>query len=219
MEIRDRLNAIKETLNPGVNLVAVSKTKPVEDIMAAYEAGQRIFGENKVQELMDKVDQLPADISWHFIGALQRNKVKYLDQRIALIHSLDRLSLAQEIQKQASKKGYVQDVLLEINIGREANKAGVLPEDFADLAEQVRSLSAIRVRGLMAIIPDTDDEGEQRSYFKAMKEIFDQEAKINQPNYQMEILSMGMSGDYKAAMAEGSNLVRIGSAIFGPRNY
>lgn len=219
MEIKHNLDQIRTTLAPDVRLIAVSKTKPVEAVREAYEAGQRAFGENKVQELMQKIDQLPADIEWHFIGNLQRNKVKYLDERIHLIHSVDRISLAQEIDRQARKKGYIQNILLEVNIGREENKGGALPEDLPELTAAVRELPGLHVKGLMTVIPETEDEAEQRAWFQAMQELYRKEKAKEGPRYEMEILSMGMSGDYQTAMACGSTMVRIGSAIFGARDY
>lgn len=219
MEIRENLNSVLSSLKSGVNLIAVSKTKPVEAILKAYQAGQRSFGENKVQELMQKIDDLPHDIQWHFIGNLQRNKVKYLDDRIFLIHSLDRPSLARAINKNAEKKGFIQKVLLEVNIGHDENKGGVLPQDFQELVRSVRELPNLHVKGLMAVIPETGDEALQKEYFCKMNDLFLQEKARSGPLYEMEILSMGMSGDYQAAMACGSNMVRIGSAIFGERDY
>lgn len=219
MTIQENLDQIRATLPEGVELIAVSKTKPVEAIAEAYAAGQRLFGENKVQELMSKVDALPSDIQWHFIGNLQRNKVKYLDERIHLIHSLDRVSLALELERNAARKGYVQNVLLEVNIGREANKGGALPEDLPELIAAVRSLDHLHVRGLMAVIPETEDETRQKEYFQAVQSIFQAEAEKAGPRYEMTILSMGMSGDYRIAMECGATLVRIGTAIFGARDY
>lgn len=219
MGIQDNLNAIKNTLKEGVTLIAVSKTKPKEAIMEAYLAGQRDFGENKMQELKGKIDELPSDIRWHFIGGLQRNKCKYLDERVALVHSVDRLSLARAISRNAQNKGYVQDILLQVNIGQEESKGGCPPEELANLAREVRELPGLRIRGLMALIPDTDEEAGQKEYFSAMQELFRQEKASTAGRHEMEILSMGMSGDYQAAMACGSTMVRIGSAIFGARDY
>lgn len=219
MDIARNLAAVRATLEPGVTLIAVSKTKPEEAIMEAYAAGMRTFGENKVQEMMRKAESLPKDIEWHFIGNLQRNKVKYLDERVALVHSLDRESLAVELSRNAVKKHYIQDVLLEINIGRELNKGGCLPEDLPHLIEAVRKLPALRVRGMMTVIPETGDPARQRDYFSQVRTLFEQEMRHASESYQMQILSMGMSGDYRAAMDCGSNMVRIGTAIFGARNY
>lgn len=219
MGIKENLNDINSTLREGVTLIAVSKTKPKEAIMEAYEAGQRDFGENKMQELTVKMGELPADIRWHFIGGLQRNKCKFLDERVALVHSVDRLSLANALDRNARNKGYLQDILLQVNIGREKSKGGCLPEELASLAERVKELSGLHVRGLMALIPDTAEEAEQKKYFNAMQELFLKEKTRETDRYEMKILSMGMSGDYKAAMECGSTMVRIGSAIFGARDY
>ena len=219
MEIKDNLQQVLDTLKPGVTLVAVSKTKPEEAIVEAYEAGHRDFGENRVQELVGKIDHLPQDIRWHFIGNLQRNKVKYLDERIYLIHSLDRASLAKEINKNAKKKGFVQKVLLEVNIGGEESKGGTPPKDLPKLIEAVQKLPNLHVKGLMAMIPETSDLEEQKKYFSEMADIFKKQKEKTGPLYEMEILSMGMSGDYKAAMDCGSTMVRVGSAIFGARDY
>ncbi len=219
MGIRENLETITGTLKDGVTLIAVSKTKPEEALLEAYEAGQRHFGENKIQEMVLKMEHLPKDIRWHFIGNLQRNKVKYLDERVYLIHSLDRESLAVELNKNALKKGYIQNVLLEINIGREENKGGCLTEDLPALIRTVRQLPALRVQGLMAVIPDTDNAELQKHYFSAMKALFEKEGQIKDERFEMKILSMGMSGDYQMAMECGSTMVRIGSAIFGARDY
>lgn len=219
MEIKNNLKNVLETLKPGVTLVAVSKTKPEPAIIEAYEAGQRDFGENRVQELVEKIDHLPQDIRWHFIGNLQRNKVKYLDERVYLIHSLDRASLAKELNKNAKKKGFIQKVLLEVNIGGEESKGGISPKDLPTLIETVKKLPHLHVKGLMAMIPETKDVEEQKKYFTEMAEIFKKEKDNTGPQYEMEILSMGMSGDYKAAMDCGSTMVRVGSAIFGARDY
>ena len=219
MGIKENLDRILETLVPGVTLVAVSKTKPVEALLEAYEAGQRNFGENKIQEMVLKMDELPNDIKWHFIGNLQRNKVKYLDDRVYLVHSLDRESLAIELNKNAMNKDYIQSVLLEVNIGREDNKGGCLVEDLPTLINNVRQLPALHVKGLMAVIPDTTDVERQKGYFKGMKELFDKYGQDSTERFEMKVLSMGMSGDYLVAMAYGSTMVRIGSAIFGARDY
>ncbi|PKK38693.1 hypothetical protein ABB02_01999 [Clostridiaceae bacterium JG1575] len=215
MNIKDHLAQIRAKLAPGVTLLAVSKTKPVSDVLEAYEAGQRAFGENRVGEWREKAKELPSDIQWHFIGTLQRNKVKYLDSRIALIHSVDRVSLAKEIQRRAHKKGYVQDVLLEVNIGGEAQKGGIAPKELPELLAFCQTLPNLRLRGLMTIIPNTQDEGEQRQYFEAMKGLFDTMKAAGGSAF--DTLSMGMSGDYEIAMVCGSTLVRVGSAIFGAR--
>lgn len=219
MGLKENLNEIRGTLTEGVTLIAVSKTKPLEAIRGAYDLGQRDFGENKMQELRRKMQELPEDIKWHFIGNLQRNKVKFLDGQVTLVHSVDRLSLASAMDRNARNKSYVQDILLQVNIGREESKGGCLPEELADLAKKVNELKGLHVRGLMAIIPDTEDETMQKRYFSAMHELFLKEKVKENESFEMKILSMGMSGDYKAAMECGSTMVRVGSAIFGARDY
>lgn len=218
MGIKENLYEVRETLPENVTLIAVSKTRPAEDIKEAYEAGQRDFGENRVQELREKIEVLPQDIRWHLIGQLQRNKVKYLDERTYLIHSADREDLLHEIDKNAGKKSYIQDCLLEINIGREENKAGVLLENLPDLVMDAKKLKNIRIKGFMTVLPICGEE-EQKKYFEMMKDLFEEYKKEETDNFRMEILSMGMSGDYEEAVKNGSNMVRIGTRIFGKRDY
>jgi pyridoxal phosphate enzyme (YggS family) len=201
-----------------ITLISVSKTKPVEDLVEAYEAGARDFGENKVQELKTKYEQLPKDIRWHLIGHLQRNKVKYLVGKVHLIHSLDSIRLAEEIEKQFSANNEIANVLIQINIGREASKTGVEIEELEDLLNACESYSSIKVRGLMATIPIGDEES-CRYYFSEMKKIFDNLSKRSFKNISMEILSMGMTHDYEIAIEEGSNMIRVGKGIFGERQY
>lgn len=216
-EIQKNLVSVKSTLKDGVTLIAVSKTKSVEEIIEAYEAGQRDFGENKVQELLWKVDALPKDIRWHLIGGLQTNKVRKIIGKTSLIHSLDRVSLAEEIEKRASQKNLVVDTLIEVNIGKEPQKAGILPAELPDFLVYLKEQVHIRVRGLMAIIPQGTEE-ENRAYFKGMKNLFEALKKEEHERFHMEILSMGMSMDYVTAMEEGATMVRVGTAIFGDRN-
>ncbi len=197
-------------------LVAVSKTKPVEDILEAYEIGIRNFGENKVQELVDKYDKLPKDISWHLIGSLQTNKVKYIVGKVTLIHSLSSIKLLEKIELEYGKKGMVADVLIQVNIGREASKSGALEEDLDGLIQAVERCENVKVKGIMVIIPKGNDD-ENRYYFKKSFEIFKELKNNNYKNISMEILSMGMTHDYKIAIEEGSNLIRIGTGIFGAR--
>lgn len=218
MGIKENLNNVRKTLKSGVTLVAVSKTRSVEEITEAFNAGQVDFGENKIQELMTKLENAPHGIKWHFIGGLQSNKVRYLDERVALVHSLDRIKLLNDLDRNAKKKNYIQKCLIEINIGREENKAGIMLEDLEELVEAAKSKENIKVLGLMAVIPICEEE-DQRKYFTKMKEIFDELKKTETQNFTMEILSMGMSGDYKIAMECGSDMVRIGTAIFGERDY
>ncbi len=197
-------------------LVAVSKTKPVEDILEAYEIGIRNFGENKVQELVDKYDKLPKDISWHLIGSLQTNKVKYIVGKVTLIHSLSSIKLLEKIELEYGKKGMVADVLIQVNIGREASKSGALEEDLDGLIQAVERCENVKVKGIMVIIPKGNDD-ENRYYFKKSFEIFKELKNNIYKNISMEILSMGMTHDYKIAIEEGSNLIRIGTGIFGAR--
>jgi len=215
--IKNNLDEIKNTLPEGVTLIAVSKTKPNEAILEAYECGIRDFGENKVQDLVLKHDALPKDIRWHFIGALQTNKVKKLIGKTALIQSLDRTSLADEINKVASKKNLLVDALIEVNIGEEVNKFGILLQDLAGFIEYLRKLEHINIKGLMAIIPQ-GEEADNKRYFRRMKEVFMELKSKENDRFHMGILSMGMSMDYLSAVEEGSNMVRIGTGIFGNRS-
>ena len=219
--ITKKLNDIKnEIANSQVELVAVSKTKSVEDIMVAYEAGQRAFGENLVQELVEKYDQLPKDIEWHQIGHLQTNKVKYIAPFIHLIHSVDSLKLLKEIDKQAKKNNRVIDCLLQVFIATEESKFGL---DHVELIELLRSeefeqLENIRIRGLMGIATLTENEKEIKEEFYELKNLFSSiKASYFRKNANFNILSMGMSSDYKIAIEQGSNMIRLGSTIFGKR--
>lgn len=217
MCIKENIKNIKEDLKKDITLVAVSKTKPIEDIKLAYEMGQRDFGENKVQELIDKEEILPKDINWHFIGKLQTNKVKYLVGKVFLIHSLSSIKLLEKIENEFSKKKVIANLLIQINIGREESKSGIFEEELLDLVSEVEKCNFCKVKGIMAIIPKGTDE-ENRIYFKKTREIFDKLSKEKYNNITMEILSMGMTNDYKIALEEGSNLIRIGEGIFGKRN-
>lgn len=214
MSIEKNLAEIRESLPKEVALVAVSKTKSNEEIMEAYVAGQRIFGENKVQELTRKQVELPKDIQWHMIGHVQRNKVKYMAPFVSLIHGVDSLKLLMEIDKQAKKNNRVIDCLLQIHIADEATKFGL---DESELNEILSSdkLANIKISGLMGMATLTSDEEQIRKEFKKLKSYFDS-SKTKLPN--IKILSMGMSGDYNIAIEEGSTMVRIGSSIFGARN-
>ncbi|MGL4730992.1 MAG: YggS family pyridoxal phosphate-dependent enzyme [Clostridium sp.] len=218
MTIKENYINIASTLPGDVILIAVSKTKPVEDIIEAYDAGCREFGENKVQELVEKYEKLPKDINWHMIGHLQRNKVKYLVNKVKLIHSLDSIRLLKEIEKQFSKVNTSVDVLIQINIGREESKTGLMIEDLDKLLCEVEKCNFVKVKGLMATIPKGDKES-CKNYFLKMKNIFDDLKSKNVKNVTMKYLSMGMSGDYKYAIEEGSNMIRLGSNLFGKRNY
>lgn len=215
--IKDNLEKVNDTLIEGVTLIAVSKTKPLEAIMEAYNSGIRDFGENKVQELEAKYEALPKDIRWHLIGGLQTNKVRKILGKTHLIQSLDREALALEINKRAEKADIIVDTLIEINIGEEDQKAGIMLKDLPEFLEYLNPLRQINVRGLMAIIPQGNEE-ENRFYFRKMKGVFADIKKQERERLTMEILSMGMSTDYVTAMEEGSNMVRIGTGIFGSRN-
>ena len=218
MPIKENLTQIKNSLPNHVTLVAVSKTKPKEDLREAYEAGQRIFGENKIQEMTDKWEALPKDISWHMIGHVQRNKVKYMAPYVSLIHGVDSFKLLKEIDKQAKKNNRNIDCLLQMHIAEESTKFGLNSEElFAMLKDDsFKALDNITIKGLMGMATFTDDEEQIRKEFQNLREQFNK-AKELVPS--LEILSMGMSGDYKIAIEEGSTMVRIGSSIFGARNY
>jgi len=218
LSVEKNVNRIKTTIPEDVTLIAVSKTKPVEAIEEAYSMGIRDFGENKVQELVDKYDKLPKDIRWHLIGHLQRNKVKYIVGKVHLIHSLDSIKLLQEIERQYKASNITVQALIQVNIGKEQSKTGVYLENLEELIEACEECSHVKIKGLMAIIPQGDEES-CRDYFKYMKNTFDEIKKRKFKNIAMEILSMGMTGDYEVAIEEGSNMVRIGSGIFGKRNY
>jgi len=207
--------------NPdSVKLVAVSKTKPAEAVKAALDAGQQIFGENYVQEFLEKAQQLPESVEWHFIGSLQSNKVKYLAGLTRLIHSVDRLSLAQEIDRQWGKLGKACDILLQVNISGETTKSGTTTtEDLFQLAREVALLPHLRVKGLMTMPPFFDEPERARPYFRELKRLSGLLAAEKIPGITMEELSMGMSGDFEVAVEEGATLVRVGSAIFGERYY
>ncbi len=205
-------------LEDAAGLIAVSKTKPVEMLMEAYEAGVRDFGENKVQELTDKYEQLPKDIRWHMIGHLQRNKVKYLIGKTALIHSVDSLRLAEEISKEAVKQGKDMDILIEVNVAEEESKFGVSLQDAAELVERVSRLPGVHIKGLMTVAPLVNAPEENRKYFRALHELSVDIANKNVDNVSMGILSMGMTNDYEVALEEGATLVRVGTGIFGMRS-
>ena len=202
-----------------VTLVAVSKTKPVSAIQEAYDAGMRDFGENKVQEIMEKYDKLPSDIRWHLIGHLQRNKVKYIVDKVYMIHSVDSLRLAQEIEAQAAKKDVVVKILVEINISHEESKFGIGREETAELLKEISEMKHLDFRGFMTIAPFTEDPESVRSVFTELKNLSIDINSLNIDNINISILSMGMSGDYKVAIEEGSTMVRVGTAIFGARDY
>lgn len=202
-----------------VSLIAVSKTKPNEMIMDIYDCGVRLFGENYVQEMIEKVDSLPSDIEWHMIGHLQRNKVKYVVGRAAMIHSVDSVRLAVAISEEAVKKNICQDILVEINIASEENKFGLKPASAEAFVREIADLPGIRVRGLMTSAPFVSNPEENRVYFKQMSELAVDIKGKNIDNVSMDCLSMGMTNDYVVAVEEGATFVRVGTAIFGERDY
>jgi len=200
-----------------VRLVAVSKTKPATMINEAAAAGQVVFGENYVQEFVDKLEQVTAPVEWHFIGGLQSNKVKYLRGKVAMIHSVDRLSLAEEIDRQWGKIDEKIDVLLEVNLGEEDSKSGTTEAKLIELVRQVAALPHVRIRGLMALPPWLDDPEAVRPYFRRLRDLAENIARLQIPSVAMDELSMGMSNDFEVAIEEGATLVRVGTAIFGAR--
>ncbi|OQD43365.1 YggS family pyridoxal phosphate enzyme [Croceivirga radicis] len=218
MPIKENLVQIKNSLPNHVTLVAVSKTKPKEDLMEAYDAGQRIFGENKIQEMTEKWEALPKDISWHMIGHVQRNKVKYMAPYVSLIHGVDSFKLLKEIDKQAKKNNRNIACLLQMHIAEESTKFGLDSEELFAMLNNAnfKALDNITIKGLMGMATFTDDEAQIRKEFQNLRQLYNK-AKELVPS--LEVLSMGMSGDYKIAIEEGSTMVRIGSSIFGARNY
>ena len=202
-----------------VTLIAVGKTKPVGMLQEVYGEGVRDFGENKVQELCQKMDELPEDIRWHMIGHLQRNKVRYIVGRVALIHSVDTYRLAEEINIQAKKHGITVPILVEVNIAGEESKFGTTAEDAILLVEEISRLENVRIEGLMTIAPYVVDAEENRLYFRKIKQLSVDITSKNLHNVSMKILSMGMTGDYTVAIEEGATMVRVGTGIFGERNY
>ena len=222
MQVRKNIEAAcqKAGRNPEeVTLIAVSKTKPVPMLEEAYQAGSRDFGENKVQEIMDKYPVLPDDIRWHMIGHLQRNKVKYIVDKVSLVHSVDSLRLAEEISRQAEKKQTELDILVEVNIAQEESKFGTSRAEAAQLVEEIAKLPCIHVKGLMTIAPFVEHPEENLKYFRQIKEFSVYIEKKNIDNVSMSVLSMGMTNDYMVAVEEGATMVRVGTGIFGERNY
>lgn len=202
-----------------VSLIAVSKTKPIPMLQEAYDAGCRDFGENKVQEIMDKIDRLPSDIRWHMIGHLQTNKVKYIVGKVFLIHSVDSLHLAKAISKEAVKQNTTVNILIEVNVAKEDTKYGAMAEDTVSLVEKIALLPGISVKGLMTIAPYVENPQENRQYFVKLKQLAVDIKSKNIDNVHMDILSMGMTGDYMVAIEEGATYVRVGTGIFGERQY
>lgn len=202
-----------------ITLIDVSKTKPIEMLLEAYNAGERNFGENKVQELCDKYDQMPKDIRWHMIGHLQRNKVKYIVDKVELIHSVDSYRLAEQIDLEAKKKDVIVNILIEVNVAEEDSKFGLKTQEVVKLVEDISKLSSVRVKGLMTVAPFTENAEENRSYFIKMRQLCVDINTKNIDNVSMDVLSMGMTGDYEIAIEEGATMVRVGTGIFGERNY
>ncbi len=202
-----------------VTLISVSKTKPLQMLKEAYEAGARDFGENKVQELTEKIPQMPGDVRWHMIGHLQRNKVKYIVGKVYLIHSVDSLRLAEEISREAVKQDMEVNILLEINVAGEESKYGAAPEEAESLAYSISKLPGIHICGLMAIAPYVENAEDNRQYFRKLKQLSVDIERKNIDNVSMDVLSMGMTGDYSVAVEEGATYVRVGTGIFGERDY
>ncbi len=219
-QIHDRIGRAcqKSGRNPEeVKLIAVSKIKPAEQIEEAFHAGQILFGESYVQEFRDKEPLVETPVEWHFIGGLQSNKVKYLRGKVVMIHSVDRLSLAAEIDRQWGKIDGAIEILLQVNVGDEASKSGCPPEDLENLVRSVAPLTNLRIKGLMCLPPHSDDPEQVRPFFKQLRELSEQIDRLQLPGVEMHELSMGMSGDFEVAVEEGATLVRVGTAIFGAR--
>ncbi|MCR5769814.1 MAG: YggS family pyridoxal phosphate-dependent enzyme [Butyrivibrio sp.] len=227
--ITDNLDAVEKKIQAAcdraqrsrdsVTLIAVSKTKPVSDIREAMDYGIKVFGENKVQELRDKTSKIKEDLHWHMIGHLQNNKVKYLPGMVDMIHSVDNLKLAQEIEKQAAKHDIVMDILCEVNMAGEDTKFGLTPEECIPFVDSIKDFEHIRIRGLMTIAPYTEDPESNRQYFKGLRELLNKANEMKLTKEPMDTLSMGMTGDYEVAVEEGATLIRVGTGIFGERNY
>ena len=216
--ITKNLQDIKSSLPENVTLVAVSKTKPTADIQEAYDAGQRIFGENKIQEMVDKFDTLPKDIKWHMIGHLQSNKVKYMAHFVDLIHGVDKFSTLKEINKQAKKHNRVINCLLQAKIAKEDTKFGLSFNEIETIlfSEEIKTLENIKIVGFMGMATFTDNQEQLKEEFLSLKTLFD---KLKIKHLSLKVLSMGMSGDYPLAISYGSSMIRVGSSIFGNRNY
>lgn len=225
--VQEQLNEVRKKIvqacervgrNPSeVKLIAVSKTKPVSMIEEAIGCGQTVFGENKVQELCDKIPQLPVDLEWHLIGHLQRNKVKYIVDKVALIHSVDTVRLAKQISQEAVKTNVTVKILLEVNVAREESKFGFMEEEVEEAVREIAAFPNIQVVGLMTIAPFVADPEENRIYFKKLRQLCVDIGKKNIDNIRMSELSMGMTGDYEVAIEEGATMVRVGTGIFGTR--
>ncbi len=218
MAIGEVYNNIKSKIPENVTLICVSKTRQIHEIKEAYASGARDFGENKVQELMEKYENLSGDIRWHFIGHLQTNKVKYIVGKVHLIHSLDSIHLLKEIEKRYVAKGEIASVLIQINIGKEVAKTGIAVEEISSLIEACEECNNVKIKGLMATIPIGNEES-CRKYFTKMKSIFDNLKTFEYKNVSMEFLSLGMSKDFEVALETGANMIRLGERIFGIRDY
>ena len=216
MSIEKQISIINKEIKEQAELIAVSKTRSIEDINEAYNQGQKKFGENRVQEIVDKFNKLPKDIEWHMIGHLQKNKVKYISEFISLIHSLDRLSLANEIDKNGKKHDKSIDCLIQIKISKEESKFGLNIDELHSFYNEVKMFKNINIRGLMGMASYTDDKELVNNEFKKMKKLFE---KMKSIDSNIKILSIGMSDDYSLAIKNGSNMIRVGSKIFGKRNY
>lgn len=221
MSITQNLKEIKSNLPNDVTLVAVSKTKPISDLMEAYNAGQRIFGENKIQEMVEKYDEMPKDVEWHMIGHVQSNKVKYMASFVQLIHGVDKFKLLKEINKQAKKYDRVIDCLLQIKIASEDSKFGMSAKEATEIiqSQAFSELNHIKIIGVMGMATFTDDLNQIKNEFDKLKSTFDELKELSSDNCQLKIVSMGMSGDYQLAIDSGSTMIRVGSSIFGDRNY
>jgi len=216
MNIADNTKKIRASIPESVELVAVSKTKSNEEIMEAYDVGHRVFGENKVQDMTAKNESLPKDIQWHMIGHVQTNKVKYMAPYVDLIHGVDSFKLLKEVNKQAAKNKRTISCLLQIHIAEEATKFGLSPDECKEVVIQAEALENITIKGLMGMATFTDNVTQIEREFKTLKELYQD---LKSDNKDFDILSMGMSGDYELAIKEGSNMIRVGSKIFGERNY
>lgn len=218
--IRERVDAACERAGrrpEEVALIAVSKTKPLSMLQEAYEAGARDFGENKVQEILEKYPEMPEDARFHMIGHLQTNKVKQVVGKAVLIHSVDSLHLAEKIEQEAAKRDLTADILLEVNVAREESKFGLMLEEVIPLLEEVKNLPHVRVRGLMTIAPNVENPEENRKHFKKLYQLYVDIKSKNIDNVNMSVLSMGMTGDYEVAVEEGATMIRVGTGIFGVR--
>ena len=218
MSIYTNIDELSKEIPNNVKLLAVSKTKSLEEMEEAYQYGIRDFGENKVQELIYKEEEFHSDTQWHMIGNLQSNKVKYLVGKVYLIHSMSSMKLLTEIEKEFGKKNQIANILIQINIGREESKGGLLIEELEDVIKAIEGCNNVKAKGIMTVIPKGNDEN-NRKYFKETKKVFDELKEKKLKNVEMEILSMGMTHDYKIAIEEGSTIIRVGEGIFGKRDY